>query len=67
MPGKSHGQRSLESYNPWNLKESDMTEHIKNKAEQRGDESKAINQMSLMLTHTESIRMLTVTIAAAII
>ena len=42
-----------------------MTEHIKNKAEQRGDESKAINQMSLkglMLTHTESIRMLTVTI-----
>ena len=44
-----------------------MTEHIKNKAEQRGDESKAINQMSLMLTHTESIRMLTVTIAAAII
>ena len=41
-----------------------MTEHIKNKAEQRGDESKAINQMSLkglMLTHTESIRMLTVT------
>jgi len=26
LPGKSHGQRVLESYNPWNLKESDMTE-----------------------------------------
>ena len=47
-----------------------MTEHIKNKVEQRGDESKAINQMrlkGLMLTDTEPIRMLTVTIDAAII
>ena len=26
LPGKSHGQRSLEGYSPWDLKESDMTE-----------------------------------------
>ena len=25
FPGKSHGQRSLMSYSPWGLKESDMT------------------------------------------
>ena len=24
---KSQGQRGLEGYSPWNLKESDMTEH----------------------------------------
>jgi len=26
LPGKSHGQRSLVGYNPWSLKELDMTE-----------------------------------------
>ena len=26
MPGKFHGQKSLAGYNPWGLKESDMTE-----------------------------------------
>jgi len=26
LPGKSHGQRSLESYSPWGHKELDMTE-----------------------------------------
>ena len=26
LPGKSHGQRSLEGYSPWGRKESDMTE-----------------------------------------
>ena len=26
LPGESHGQRSLASYSPWGLKESDMTE-----------------------------------------
>ena len=26
LPGKSHGQRSLEGYSPWGPKESDMTE-----------------------------------------
>ena len=26
LSGKSHGQRSLVGYNPWHLKESDMTE-----------------------------------------
>ena len=25
LPGESHGQRSLASYSPWNLKQSDMT------------------------------------------
>ena len=25
LPGKSHGQRSLEDYSPWGCKESDMT------------------------------------------
>jgi len=25
FPGKSHGQRSLMGYSPWDLKESDMT------------------------------------------
>ena len=28
LPGKSHGQRSLVSYNPWGLKESDTNEHV---------------------------------------
>ena len=27
LPGKFHGQRSLEDYSPWGHKESDMTEH----------------------------------------
>ena len=27
LPGKSHGQWSLEGYSPWGQKESDMTEH----------------------------------------
>ena len=27
LPGKSHGQRSLEGYSPWGHKELDMTEH----------------------------------------
>ena len=26
LPGKSHGQRSLEGYSPWGCKESDVTE-----------------------------------------
>ena len=26
LPGKSHGQRSLEGYSPWGRKESDVTE-----------------------------------------
>ena len=26
LPGKSHGQRSLVHYSPWDHKESDMTE-----------------------------------------
>ena len=26
LPGKSHGQRSLEGYSPWGRKESDTTE-----------------------------------------
>ena len=26
LPGKSHGQRSLAGYSPWDCKESDMTE-----------------------------------------
>ena len=26
LPGKFHGQRSLEGYSPWCCKESDMTE-----------------------------------------
>ena len=27
LPGKSHGQRSLEGYSPWGCKESDPSEH----------------------------------------
>ena len=27
LPGEFHGQRSLASYSPWGLKESDITEH----------------------------------------
>ena len=30
LPGKSHGQRSLEGYNPWGHKESDKTERLNN-------------------------------------
>ena len=26
LPGKSHGQRSLEGYSPWSCKESNMTQ-----------------------------------------
>ena len=28
LPGKFHGQRSLEGYSPWSCKESDMTERL---------------------------------------
>ena len=28
LPGKSHGQRGLEGYSPWGLKESDTTERL---------------------------------------
>ena len=28
LPGEFHGQRSLEGYSPWDLKESDMTEWL---------------------------------------
>ena len=28
LPGESHGQRSLESYSPWGLKEPDTTERL---------------------------------------
>ena len=28
LPGEFHGQRSLEGYSPWGLKESDMTEQL---------------------------------------
>ena len=28
LPGKSHGQRSLEGYSPWGRKESDTTERL---------------------------------------
>ena len=27
LPGKTHGQRSLEVYSPWGCKELDMTEY----------------------------------------
>ena len=27
LPGKSHGQRRLEGYNPWGGKESEVAEH----------------------------------------
>jgi len=30
LPGESHGQRSLASYNPWGHKELDMTEQLTN-------------------------------------
>ena len=30
LAGKSHEQRILVGYSPWNLKESDMTEHVRN-------------------------------------
>ena len=28
LPGKSHGQRNLVSYSPWDRKESDTTEQL---------------------------------------
>ena len=31
LPEKFHGQRSLAGYNPWGRKESDATEHIRNR------------------------------------
>ena len=33
LPGKSHGQRSLEGYGPWGCKESDTTEVAEHKQE----------------------------------
>ena len=32
LPGKSHGQRSLVGYSPWDCKESDMTEAVEHAA-----------------------------------
>ena len=28
LPGKSHGQRNLAGYSPWDCKESDTTEYL---------------------------------------
>ena len=33
LPGKFQGQRSLEGYSPWGLKESDMTEGLRTPTE----------------------------------
>ena len=30
MPGKFHGQKSLAGYSPWDHKELDMTEQLRN-------------------------------------
>ena len=38
LPGKSHGQRSLEGYSPWGHKESDRTERPSTFAGYRLDE-----------------------------
>ena len=35
LPGKSHGQRSLVGYSPWDCKKLDMTEHTQNKLNHR--------------------------------
>ena len=32
LPGKFHGQRSLEGYSPWGHKESDTTEQLSTQA-----------------------------------
>ena len=31
LPGKSHGQKSVVAYSPWDCKESDTTEPLNNK------------------------------------
>ena len=33
LPGKSHGQRSLEGYSPWGHEESDITYRLKTNKE----------------------------------
>ena len=37
LPGKSHRQRSLEGYSPWNRQESDMTERLGTQANSKYD------------------------------
>ena len=36
MPGKSHGQRSLAGYSPWDHRESDKTQHSSTKPHKEG-------------------------------
>ena len=43
LPGKSHGQRSLETYSPWNCKESNTTEQLTHIV------SKLLSTMALIL------------------
>ena len=44
LPGEFHGQRSLEGYSPWGLKESDMTEQLTHTAGARGLWQGALHQ-----------------------
>ena len=42
LPGKSHGQRSLVAYSPWDCNESDMTEQLNTHTQGKQASSKPI-------------------------
>ena len=43
LPGKSHVQRSLVGYSPWDLKELDMTERLNNNNKKGKKKAKALH------------------------
>ena len=49
LPGKSHGQRSLVSYNPWGHKESDTTE------QQSNNSNMGIKESNVRLGHEQHL------------
>ena len=50
LPGKSHRQRNLESYSPWDLKELDKTELLNIAQSHQKKKKKKLRKKSLLLT-----------------
>ena len=62
LPGKSHGQRSLIGYSPWDRKESDMTERLHyiwcpEAGKDRGKKGKGVAEDEMVGLHIDSMDM----------
>ena len=58
LPGKSHGQRSLVGYSPWDHKELDRTEHIHAKYINKEKELTIVLEGPTVCLHAKAYSML---------